>query len=273
MSGFINELKNSGLQEYEAKIYFLLLTHDSLNPTEISKLSDVPRTKIYPVLKNLIKKGFCTRIPGKLKNYKALDPQVAFSEFLHKIDEKRENVKNLANELEKVYESKNTKKSLDEYIEILTSNKQIHERYLKLLKNTKHELIGFMKPPYSHEGNKKKFNTQENQYYDIAKKGIQERSLYEFPRDEERDVIISHIESCIKVGEKARLLEKIPLKMIISDGRYVLMALNNPESADSNITSILIEHPDLALANKILFEHLWDQAISFEEYKRKVLKN
>lgn len=271
MNDFINELKNSGLQEYEAKTYYLLLTQSSLNPTEISKLSGVPRTKIYTVLDNLVKKGFCIRVPGKEKKYKALNPQVAFSEFMHKIEEKRENISHLVTNLEAVYESNYKNSSLDDYIEILTSNKQIHERYLSLLKNTKHELISFVKPPYAHEGNKHKLNSQEEQFYLLANKGIGKRVLYEYPHGKDINFLIPHIEKCVKAGENARMLENIPIKMIISDGENVLMALNNSELANSNFTCIIIEHPDLAKANKILFEHLWNQAMPFEEYKSKVL--
>lgn len=272
MNDFINELKNSGLQEYEAKIYFLLLTQSNLNPTEISKLSGVPRTKIYSVLDNLVKKGFCIRVPGKEKKYKALNPQVAFSEFMHEIEAKRENISQLVTNLETVYESENKNNSLDDYIEILTSNKQSHERFLSLLKKTKYELISFVKPPYAHEGKKQKLNSQEEKYYNLAKRGIGERALYEYPRGKDIDFLIPHIENCVKAGENARMLENIPLKMTIIDERYVLMALNNSELANSTFTSIIIDHPDLAKANKILFEHLWNQAMPFEEYKDKVLK-
>ncbi|MCD6565795.1 MAG: hypothetical protein J7K53_07605, partial [Bacteroidales bacterium] len=250
--------------------YFMLLKMGGLNATDISKLSKVPRTKIYSVLENLEKKGFCIRIPGNFKKYKALSPKVAFSNFVYEIEEKRNNITHLVGSLETFYETeKRGMDSLDNYIEILTNNNQIHERYVSLVRNTKHEFIGFAKPPYAHERNKQKLNTQENVEFEILRKGVIEKVLYECPPEKDMEFTINHIEKCVKAGEKARMIEKIPVKMYISDARYVLMALDNPEISTSPFTMILIEHPDLALANKILFEHLWEKAMPFEEFKIK----
>lgn len=270
MESYIEELKKNGLQEYEAKVYFALLKMGSLNATEISKLSEVPRTKIYSVLENLVKKGFCSRIPGNVKKYKALNPKVAFSNLIYEIEEKRENITHLVESLETFYETeKRGMDSLDDYIEILTNNNQIHERYVSLVKNTKHEFICFVKPPYTVASNKQKLNTQENVEFEILRKNVIAKVLYEYPDEEDMEWLINHIEKCIKAGEKARIIEKIPVKMYISDRRYVLMALHNLELSTSPFTMILIEHPDLALANKILFEHLWERAMTLEEFKIK----
>ena len=270
MESYIEELKKNGLQEYEAKVYFTLLKMSSLNATEISKFSKVPRTKIYSVLDNLVKKEFCLRMRGNTKKYKALNPKVAFSNLVYEIEEKRENIAHLVESLETFYETeKRGTDSLDDYIEILTNRNQIHERYVSLVKNTKHEFIGFAKPPYAHERNKQKLHTQEKVEFEILRKGVIEKVLYECPLEEDMGFTINHIEKCIKAGEKARMIEKIPVKMYISDGRYVLMALDNPKFSTSNFTMILIEHPDLALANKILFEYLWERAMTLEEFKTK----
>ncbi len=270
MNSYIDELKKIGLQEYEAKVYYLLIKMGGLNATDISKLSKVPRTKIYSVLENLEKRGFCIRIPGKIRKYKVLSPKVAFSNLLYEIEEKRENITHLVESLETFYETeKKGTNSLDDYIEILTNRNQIHERYVSLVRNTKHEFIGFVKPPYAHERNKQKLNTQEKVEFEIMRKGVIEKGLYEYPDEEDMEFIVSHIEKCVEAGEKARMIEKIPVKMYISDGRFVLMALDNPELSTSPFTMILIEHPDLALANKILFEHLWERAMPFEEFKIK----
>jgi len=270
MKSYIEELKKNGLQEYEAKVYFALLKMGSLNATEISKSSKVPRTKIYYVLENLVKNGFCIRIPGNFKKYKALNPQVAFSNIVYEIEEKRENITHLVESLETFYETeKRASDSLDNYIEILTNNHQIQERYASLVRNTKYEYIGFVKPPYAHERNKQNLNTQEEFEFEILRKGAIAKVLYEYPVEEDMEFRIEHIEKCVKAGEKARIIEKYPIKMYVFDRTYVLMGLDNSKFSNSPFTMILINHPDLAMACKMLFDHLWEKAMPFEEFKMK----
>ncbi|MCK4312860.1 MAG: hypothetical protein KAW88_09015, partial [Candidatus Cloacimonetes bacterium] len=172
--------------------------------------------------------------------------------------------------LESLYESeKSNTDSLEDYIEVLKDRKQIHEMYVSLVRNTKNELIGFAKPPYAHERKRQKMNTQENAEFEILKNGVVVKGLYEFPSKKDIEFITKHIEECIKAGEKARMIEKNPIKMYISDRKYVLMALDNPKFSTSPFTMLLIKHPDLALACRILFDHLWEKAMPFEEFKNK----
>jgi len=233
-------------------------------------LSKVPRTKIYSVLENMIKKEFCIRMPGNIKKYKALSPKVAFSNLVYEIEEKRENITHLVESLETFYETeKSNTDSPEDYIEILTNNNQIQERYVSLVRNTKHEYIGFVKPPYAHERNKQKLNTQEQLEFEILRKGGIAKVLYEYPVEEDMEFRINHIEKCVKAGEKARILEKNPIKMYVFDRKYVLMGLDNSKFSNSSFTMILINHPDFAMACEMLFDHLWEKAMPFEEFKNK----
>ena len=270
MDIYIDGLKKVGLPEYDAKVYFMLLKKGDLKATEISKLTNVPITKIYSVLNNLVKGGLCTRVPGKFKKFKALNPEIAFSNFSHELEEKKEHLTLLSESLESLYESeKSDTDSLDDYIEVFKDRKQIHEMYVSLVRKTKNELIGFAKPPYAHERKRQKMNTQENTEFEILRKGVVVKGLYELPSTKDMEFITNHIEECIKAGEKARIIEKNPLKMYISDKKYVLMALDNPKFSTSPFTMLLIKHTDLAMACSILFDHLWEKAMPFEEFKNK----
>ena len=54
----INSLKKLGLTKYESETYYTLTKHITLTATEISKYSNVPRSKVYDVLKRLKEKGY-----------------------------------------------------------------------------------------------------------------------------------------------------------------------------------------------------------------------
>ncbi len=265
MDKYLNEMINIGLQEYESRAYYVLLTQGNLTAKEISKKAEIPQPKVYSILSNLIKKGFCSRVPGKNKLYKAIQPKIAFSLMKSEIEERQNKLENVVDHLEKLYVSENNK-TIDDYIEILTNNQQIHERYLSWKSNSKKEMICFVKPPYAHEGDKVKLKSQEKSAEEKIRKGLTSKAIYELPKSDD-SFLFSHIELSIANGEKAKVIDELPLKLYVFDERYVLMALNNPINNFNKLTMIAIEHPDLAKASKMLFEHIWEKAITYEEYK------
>lgn len=264
MENFLTKLKNSGLQEYESKAYYILATYGNLSAKDLAIKAEIPQTKVYSTLNKLIDKGLCIKVPGNKKIYKALQPSVAFSPILNEIKNKQSNLEQLVLELEDVYKSEN--KSIDDYIEVLTNNQQIHEKYVSLKNASQHELIAFIKPPFAHEGKKSKLAKQEQFESDKLKKGLVTKGIYEIPEGENISFLIPHIKRSVEKGEEARMLKSIPIKLHIFDERFVMMALKNSESSDSKLTMISIEHPDLAKAHKMLFEFMWEQAIPFSVY-------
>lgn len=54
----INLLKSIGLTDTESKAYLTLIKHGNTSGYEASKLSGVPRSKIYNTLESLVRKGF-----------------------------------------------------------------------------------------------------------------------------------------------------------------------------------------------------------------------
>lgn len=72
-------LKRIGFTEYEAKAYLLLLNLGQSSAREIADTSDIPRSRIYSVLKTLIEKGFISPIEGTPTFYLPLDPDPIFT--------------------------------------------------------------------------------------------------------------------------------------------------------------------------------------------------
>ncbi|WP_148883359.1 TrmB family transcriptional regulator [Thermococcus aciditolerans] len=71
----IEKLKLLGLKEYEAKVYAALVILGPSKASEIAKESEVPRPKVYDVLKELHKKGFVDISEGSPTYFKATDPE------------------------------------------------------------------------------------------------------------------------------------------------------------------------------------------------------
>jgi len=72
--GIIDGLKKIGLTEYEAKAYAALVGLGEATARDIHEASEVPRTRIYDILRELTDKGFVEFIEGSPTYYRAAEP-------------------------------------------------------------------------------------------------------------------------------------------------------------------------------------------------------
>ena len=67
-----------GLTEREAKIYMTLLSGRMFTASDLQKVVDIPRTKIYEVLNKMVSRNICIEKKlGKNKMYEAVEPKLA----------------------------------------------------------------------------------------------------------------------------------------------------------------------------------------------------
>ncbi len=79
-------LENLGLTEYEAKTLSALFRLREAEAPEISRIAQVPKTRVYDVLDRLTKKKLLIEIHGRPKRYMAIEPEKVFAIL---IDEKK----------------------------------------------------------------------------------------------------------------------------------------------------------------------------------------
>lgn len=93
------------LTEYEATAYLSLIEYGALTVSEISKVSRIPRTKCYSVLKSLKSKKLVSELPSKPIKYKALPIKIAFTNRILQLkkeyERKQEGVRMLITKLRK----------------------------------------------------------------------------------------------------------------------------------------------------------------------------
>ncbi len=76
----INALKALGLTEYAARTYVALVGLGAASATAVAEASQVPRTKIYAVLDELVKKNWVEPGTGRPKTFTAMDPALRIEE-------------------------------------------------------------------------------------------------------------------------------------------------------------------------------------------------
>lgn len=274
----ITKLKQIGLSSREAEVYLALLQKNEFTAPELTKITKVTRTKIYELLQNLIHKGACNEnYRNGQKVFKAIKPRLAIqniiSNYENEIEHKKRNeieqMKqagiSIENELVELYENG---ADIDEplnYIEVLTDREQIKEKWLNIQNNTKNELLIFSKPPYT--GNLID-NVQDET--DIIKNNVTVRCIYEYKGLSTDEIIklMKMIKIFQKIGEEARVIKELPMKLVISDDTNTMLALNDKVTLKQSITSMVVNHPVYAKAHKEVFEVYWSKSMSIEKFKK-----
>jgi sugar-specific transcriptional regulator TrmB len=108
----VEMLRDFGLSEYEARMYFVLLTLGEAKVTALTKRAYVPQSKGYEVLDRLIDKGFVEQISTERpKKYRAktlnrvMSRIISKSErFIKKLNNNFESLQSVVEAISPIYE-------------------------------------------------------------------------------------------------------------------------------------------------------------------------
>jgi sugar-specific transcriptional regulator TrmB len=266
-----------GLTEREAKVYMTLLNGRMYSASDLQKAVNIPRTKIYEVLNKLLSRGICTeRKLGKNKIYEAIEPDLALESIYSKYQNDLNRKKKLINQLSEVFTPifENSKSIINplEFIEVMKDKVKIHRRYTNSVRSTKREMLTFNRGPYASD-NPERLAEQEDEETKLLKRGGVTKNIYELKEFIEVDWLLESVKKTVRFGQEARVVENLPIKMLIFDDEMVMFPLEQPIEVSNDLTMIYIEHKQLANACRILFNHMWDQGKDFAEVEKLLQTN
>ena len=264
-----SKLQELGLSKREAELYLALLTKKEFTAPELSKITSVTRTKTYEFLQNLVRKKLCSEsIVNKKKVFKVVEPKIAIENLLNvyqdELISKKSLAKSISNELMNTFNSKKNIEDPLEYIQIITDINQVRDMWFEIQKKAKKELLGFTKKPYAvslEENIETESAVLSNK---VTVKGIYETKGIESKEDKDNlKRMLGHYQ---KMGEQVRLIEELPMKLVISDERTSIFMLDDRVSLKGTLTTMVIIHPSFALALKKVFESYWAASIALDEF-------
>ena len=85
----------------------------------------------------------------------------------------------------------------------------------------------------------------------IEARSVYERSIYDDGEQAEA------VRSFVAAGEDARVVDRLPLKLVLIDERVALFTLEDPVARSEGLTIMIVEHPALAGLLKLAFEAVW----------------
>lgn len=134
MVNVIPLLNKIGLTEAESKTYLSLLRYGSSSGYEVSKVSGVPRSKIYNILETLVTKGFVRFTEGEGTNQYLAVPIEEVSERIQK--ETKDTLEELTAQLKEYQTSTDL-----EYIWHIREYKNVFAKCRNIIRHTEDELL------------------------------------------------------------------------------------------------------------------------------------
>ncbi|MDY6914797.1 MAG: helix-turn-helix domain-containing protein [Candidatus Cloacimonadota bacterium] len=263
MEKFLTRLVDLGLSKLEARIYCLLLKREYAPASEIAKLTQISRPRVYSLLSNLVARNFCIEHLGGVKKYSVVSPEVALSKLGEEFFKKSQEAIELSQELKELYNKREQQDNPLDFIQVLRTVPSIVKKVEEMEEDASKIVYSFCKPPYAMDISKlNQLNITQTQ---SMARGVKYRSIYE-EENNRREDFIKMVEHFKQKGEEVRISSYLPLKLIIFDDNRVVYTLEN-NIPSATLTAMVIEHRDLAKTLMYTFDHFWKNSKTLEEYK------
>ncbi len=259
MEEMLQKMKEFGLSDYEARVYTALLQKDRLTAIEISRITKIPKTKIYAVINKLEKKNFCFRIAGREKCYKAIDPQRPISNQISKMQHQMDNIKVISEFLSQQYHKYKGNDDEIDYVEVIKDADMILKRSEQIELQTNKTIKCMLKAPFIMDSEA----ILKNNISPTIKK-IKYTYLYE-EKVLEDDLLIEVLKKFQNYGIEIRICDRIPVKAAIFDDKTVMINLKDKISTQTSFTAMFVHHEDVSAAFSEIFSSYYNRSISLDE--------
>ncbi len=139
-------LADLGLTEYEAKTLSTLFKLKETEAPEISRIAQVPKTRVYDVLDRLTKKGLVIEIFGRPKKYRVVEPKEALDILVKRKKEEVKALEEKSTELKSLVEGFEGLQEEDGEKVMKVKDKQDFNRILaQEIGNAKETVVAFSK--------------------------------------------------------------------------------------------------------------------------------
>jgi HTH-type transcriptional regulator, sugar sensing transcriptional regulator len=252
------KLEKWGLSPLEAQVYLALVrSPQRAGASAIATTAGIPRPSVYPILKSLAEKNLIENGQGYGSQFAALPPEKALPRLIASEKENLSAREHLTGELVRGLRSlmggKVTPPEI-KLIELLRDPRVVAERLQKLQHEAAREVAVLQKAPIIAPKTRFKNNPAE---IETLRKGVKHKVIYETAVV---DDVAPYLKGWIEAGEEARIYQgSLPLKLALFDSKIAWMPLETTAKRHPTV-SVLIRHPALGKALRLLFDYLWTES-------------
>ncbi|MFD2768329.1 helix-turn-helix domain-containing protein [Micromonospora eburnea] len=240
-----------GLTSGEEELYRSLVQLTTARVEELVERLRRPRVEVVAQLEALRGKGLVLPTgPEPDAPLRPLAPDVPLGEALLRRQEALEAARAAVNQLTEEYRAGMRRHDADHLVEVITGARVLRERLRDVQDGARVEVLWFCRAnPLAMLGQD---NAEE---FDALARGVRYRAIYE------RELLLEpggleDIERGVRAGEQARVLDRLPVRLAIVDGRTAICPLV-PERESGEPSAAVIGRSQLLDALIALFESYW----------------
>jgi hypothetical protein len=239
------------LSSAEEHAYRLLVRLAGAGPEELARQAGVTSDEAAALLDALRRKGLASAGPS----FHALPPDVALGERLLREQQALESARQMVAALSEEYRSNTRRRHADHLVEIVVGAAALRDRLREMQELARGEILWFCRAnPIAMQGPE---NTEETS---ALERGVRYRAIYELELLDKPGELDSVVEA-VGMGEQARTLPSLPVRLAIADGELAICPLVPDASRGvGEPSAALIRSSELLDALKALFESYWERA-------------
>lgn len=252
----IEDLKEAGLTEYEAKTYRALVEYGEQTGRQLSQLSKVPPTRIFDALKSLHEKGLVQLIQQKPMVWLSVKPEIGIGNLMErKSASYLELGKRLVSELKRARQEPE-RKMLDQVTIQKGLEKAIEDAVVGQIKTSGKEVCS-----YSRGDTFSAHSEIENAK--AIRRGVVIRQIARLYSEDNR----LSVEKRIRDGLKFRYLPgSDDYSFFVFDNQRCVLVVKDSKNEKDKIV-ITFENVGLSNALHYYFDSLWNKAKTLDEVK------
>ncbi|MGV9238499.1 helix-turn-helix domain-containing protein [Streptomyces nigra] len=247
-------LKTVGVSAAEIDVYRALVATVTGSAVEIAAAMGTDGATVERRLAALQQKGLVRAVDGRPGRFAANPPDTALLPRLERRASDLERARIAVNELAETYRGNAWARGPAEVIEMITGAEALRQRLRQIQEGARRELLWFCKA--KHVAMPSGTNQAE---FEALARGVTYRVLYEQAFFEDVDAV-DNVVRAVRVGEEARAVPALPLRMAIADRSVVICPLAPSGSAEDSddVTAAVIRGSSLLEGLVALFERYWE---------------
>lgn len=254
----LTALESLGLSEDERTVYETLVERGSATVAEVRGSVSGGHRRLPRTLSDLEAKGLLSRASGRPARYAAVPPEVGLELLFVQREEELRRARVAASDLARRFQDARQRKDVSGLIEIVEGQRAVVERLGAVPRMARSELRVMARPPFITVNEVWRARVDDVH----SRTDVRVRSLLDPQYFDLKEQGLEFIREDIAAGEEYRVMNKVPLKLVIADDRAALIPL---EIAEQGIQSAVLFHASALLDAFIeVFETCWALAFPLD---------
>jgi Bacterial regulatory proteins, luxR family len=247
-------LETLGVGADAEHVYRVLLKNPGGSTTDIRERTALGPRRLKRALDELERKAMIARRSGVPARFQPAPPDIVVEALISAREDELSQARLDALQLTTSLYAPPEQPEVADLIEVLTTREAVAERWLQMQRVTRERIEVFVRPPYAQEP------VEEDE---AVQRLLHERGVMTFALYDEGALrsagTLDHIRRMTALGEHARVVSRLPLKLAVFDRRVALVPVSHSD-AESTVDAGLLVHKSALLDALIgLFDIYWQR--------------